>query len=353
MKFGFADKFLFPNVLLAPEAIRLTEYPGGELRIVSNQPLSTRLASLKPDEVLAMKQAGFQLNIYRSIFGTLDYNYTQALELQTGTDNPHGGPGDLKTLTITAPEEGAVISGPSAGARVTIEGTASGPNVSRPNPRTVKVEVKVGSGPFAQAQPVAIRGGIQDWSRWSLAVTIPAAGPQVITAQATFSDGSTVSDDVDIVVTLLPASTTDTTPPTVTISIPSEGDTIQASPAGVQITITGTASDAGSGVRSVQCGVDGQSSLVPAIPKTAGDFSTWTAALLVGSAGRHRIFARAADAAGNVNQISVGIKTIVAPPRLMIVEIYRLSSFLGNYGAGRVVKTFSLLPGEKTKISVT
>lgn len=34
------------------------------------------------------------------------------------------------------------------------------------------------------------------------------------------------------------------------------------------------------------------------------------------------------------------------------MESYRLSSFLGNYGAGRTLKTFSLLPGEKTKISV-
>jgi hypothetical protein len=41
-----------------------------------------------------------------------------------------------------------------------------------------------------------------------------------------------------------------------------------------------------------------------------------------------------------------------ARPRLYLVEIYRLSSFLGDYGAGRTLKTFSLLPGEKTKISI-
>ncbi len=41
-----------------------------------------------------------------------------------------------------------------------------------------------------------------------------------------------------------------------------------------------------------------------------------------------------------------------AHPRLLLVETYRLSSFLGSYGAGRIVKTFTLLPGEKTKISV-
>ncbi len=41
-----------------------------------------------------------------------------------------------------------------------------------------------------------------------------------------------------------------------------------------------------------------------------------------------------------------------ARPRLYLVEIYKLSSFLGDYGVGRTIKTFSLLPGEKTKISI-
>jgi len=39
-------------------------------------------------------------------------------------------------------------------------------------------------------------------------------------------------------------------------------------------------------------------------------------------------------------------------PRIYLVESYRLSSFLGSYGAGRVIKTFTLHPGEKTRISV-
>ncbi len=41
-----------------------------------------------------------------------------------------------------------------------------------------------------------------------------------------------------------------------------------------------------------------------------------------------------------------------ARPRILLVETYRLSSFLGQYGAGWTIKTFSLLPGEKTKIGV-
>lgn len=40
-------------------------------------------------------------------------------------------------------------------------------------------------------------------------------------------------------------------------------------------------------------------------------------------------------------------------PTLLLVEYYRLSSFPARYGAGRTIKTFSLLPGEKTRIRVS
>jgi hypothetical protein len=39
-------------------------------------------------------------------------------------------------------------------------------------------------------------------------------------------------------------------------------------------------------------------------------------------------------------------------PAFLLVETYRLASYLGSYGAGRVVQTFSLLPGERTTISI-
>ena len=39
-------------------------------------------------------------------------------------------------------------------------------------------------------------------------------------------------------------------------------------------------------------------------------------------------------------------------PHFVIIERYQLSSYLGNYGAGRTLKTFSLLPGEKTRLSI-
>lgn len=39
-------------------------------------------------------------------------------------------------------------------------------------------------------------------------------------------------------------------------------------------------------------------------------------------------------------------------PRFFLVERYGISSFLGDYGMGRTVKTFTLLPGESTLISL-
>lgn len=55
------------------------------------------------------------------------------------------------------------------------------------------------------------------------------------------------------------------------------------------------------------------------------------------------------------NQVQV-IRYVAKPPapvpRITIVEEYTTTSYLGNYGAGRVVKTMSLMPGERTTISM-
>lgn len=45
-------------------------------------------------------------------------------------------------------------------------------------------------------------------------------------------------------------------------------------------------------------------------------------------------------------------KPTAVRPRLYIIEEYKTSSFLGNYGAGKTLQTFSLLPGEKTTLTV-
>ncbi len=41
-----------------------------------------------------------------------------------------------------------------------------------------------------------------------------------------------------------------------------------------------------------------------------------------------------------------------ANPKLYVIEELEIATFLGDYGAGKTVQTFSLLPGEKTTISI-
>jgi hypothetical protein len=54
----------------------------------------------------------------------------------------------------------------------------------------------------------------------------------------------------------------------------------------------------------------------------------------------------------SVQLIPCGSRQPPSVARLMIVESYRLTSFAGDYGAGRTIKTFTLFPGEKTTVTV-
>jgi hypothetical protein len=50
-----------------------------------------------------------------------------------------------------------------------------------------------------------------------------------------------------------------------------------------------------------------------------------------------------------VNLIKRPVKPV---PRIYVIEEYKTCSYLGDYGAGRTVQTYSLLPGEKSTISI-
>jgi len=52
------------------------------------------------------------------------------------------------------------------------------------------------------------------------------------------------------------------------------------------------------------------------------------------------------------NIIQFRPKPTTVKPTITIVEHYRVNTYLGRYGAGETVKTFSLLTGEKTTISI-
>jgi hypothetical protein len=101
----------------------------------------------------------------------------------------------------------------------------------------------------------------------------------------------------------------DTTVPTVKITAPLNGATL---PIGT-IKVTGTAYDnlRGSGIKIVEVKIDG-GTYVKAVPKTLGDWSTWSISSIISSPGSHRILSRATDNAGNQawNSITITIGTV-------------------------------------------
>lgn len=55
---------------------------------------------------------------------------------------------------------------------------------------------------------------------------------------------------------------------------------------------------------------------------------------------------------GGTTKLEFIREPLVAIPRLYVIEEYRINSYLGNYGAGKILKTMTLLPGEKTTITM-
>jgi len=75
MKTGFSDSRLFPNVRVNAGTIKAFEKPNPGFGIISTLPLSKKLSQIDPDEIATMMKSGKRLNIYRSMYGTLTYNY--------------------------------------------------------------------------------------------------------------------------------------------------------------------------------------------------------------------------------------------------------------------------------------
>jgi hypothetical protein len=381
MKTSFSDNNVFMNLGIYHGVLRLVEKPlqglatgSSPYQIVSDDKISPKLAKLNPEEIVSMMQIGKRLNIYRSMYGTLTYNYIQApiiSDVPQGLrpiDGGGGGPGPSdpqdppsgprpggihsRLVHIISPQNGSSISGPSNGTVINIKGTTRF-NIN-------KVQVQVGSAQPVDAKPI---GSVLN--TWTASVTITGTGIQNIPIIATISPadpGLDSSDKIMITVSFVPPES-DNIKPTISIIKPNKDSIFECPSSGITIIVEGIAADTGpsdrAGVKSVDITLDiDPLSLIPpvyepAIPKAPDDWSSWTASKLITSSGIHTITARCIDKAGNYETTKVTFTVyIISYPRLLLVESYQLSSYPGNYGAGRTVKTFSLLPGEKTKISV-
>ena len=147
-------------------------------------------------------------------------------------------------------------------------------------------------------------------------------------------------------------------PPVVVVDAPRSGTTLvveKGTTRGV-LTIGGSVqSAAGSAVTSVVVVVDGQT-----IEAGVSNDQQWKADVMLSGLGNHDITVSCVDSTETSSAV-VTTTVVVADDQphvrmttqILLAERLSLSSFLGRYGAGRVIKTFSLLPGEETTITVT
>ncbi|HZG88107.1 Ig-like domain-containing protein [Paenibacillus sp.] len=244
----------------------------------------------------------------------------------------------VPTVRITSPSAGALLNtrgGPAA--QLNVEGTASDDR------GVARVEVIVDQGAAQLAE------SLNGFANWKRTVSL-GAGSHTILVKAYDAANNVGTASLTVFV--------DAAPPTVSITSPlNNAEAAGTHSQGAIIEVLGTASDAG-GIDYVELSLDMNPIGIRAAEKAPGDWSQWKGVLTVHETGKHTITARAYDRSNNMTETTIAVNVTVLPEvnsrlkRLILVESYRMSSYLANYGAGRTIKTFSLLPGEKSKISI-
>src|SRR5215212_861772 len=153
----------------------------------------------------------------------------------------------------------------------------------------------------------------------------------------------------------------DTTPPTVGITSPTDGGTVSGPSSGVTVAVTGTASDesGGSGIQKVEVKVGSNPfKLATATgPGGSGDWSTWSASDVVTTSGNTTILARATDNAGNTKDATIAVTVAFSGGGGTYTTIYSQSgnnSYMilntgGSNRAGEIMTSASSLIGNSVK----
>ena len=198
------------------------------------------------------------------------------------------------TVSISSPSNGQTFTT----ATITVSGTAWD------NVGVSKVEVKVGSGSWQLASGT---------TSWSKSVSL-SPGSNTIYAKATDMSGNP-SSQASVTATYTPP---DTTPPTVSISYPSNGQTFTTS----AITVTGTASD-NVGVSKVEVKVGSGSWVL------ASGTNSWSKSFTL-SPGSNTIYAKATDTSSNTDETSVTVTYSPASSEIVFQPPYGLSDKSGG-----------------------
>ncbi|MGI5160097.1 OmpL47-type beta-barrel domain-containing protein [Microbispora sp. CA-102843] len=131
-------------------------------------------------------------------------------------------------------------------------------------------------------------------------VSVNQVGKHTVSYRATDKAGNT-SDTGSVTFTVVAPKQDDTTPPTVSAQLTGSMDWAWNYVGSAKLTITAT--DAGSGVDTIEYSLDGQ------------PFALYTKALVVDQPGAHTVSYRATDKAGNTSNVATAkFSVVVAPP---------------------------------------
>jgi hypothetical protein len=217
---------------------------------------------------------------------------TRATDIAGNVETP--GAGVMVTVdktmpasVITAPVNGKALKGASATVTGTAAAGASGGTVT-------KVEVRV-----INADTSAV---VLDWTQatgttaWSYTWALPADGNYTLLSRATNSGPHTEDTSLKAGTTV----TVDNTQPATAITAPAGGAVLK----GATYTITGTASDSGSGLAKVECGITVGTSTATTWYLATGT-SSWSYKWTLPADGPYTLKARGTDKAGNVQTLSI------------------------------------------------
>jgi hypothetical protein len=372
--------------VLVPRAVVLSDSSLGQNNVIALAPfdLTDRLAALTWADVERAAGADKQVEVYRSLGGLLDYRVRDISQArkpvvpQTGSGNrvmtrasrnggsPNGNGGGgggsqpYIEMSITSPDSSnPQLTGPSNGLNLPVSGTF----VSTAGTVVITVDLLTESLEKVHEVPATITG-----TSWTATLPVTTSGTWKVRATGVSQavSGLQVSAIVIIVVTLSGGTVNGNPAPTPSVSITSPTrNAVILLPEGSPLTgsalaqVTGSADTDGGSAITVSISADGGPPNTVNLTPTEGTSFSFTTSVLLSGEGGHTITATA------VNQDKVSAPAVTVPisleasqpvqpldRRLVLIEKIAISSFLGNFGAGRLVKTFSLLPGEQTVISV-
>jgi hypothetical protein len=263
------------------------------------------------------------------------------------------------SLIVDSPSSRQTINGPANGVTVQLSGTV----ILDPGDAVVTLTYSrdAGASTAIRPDPPSPDGTVD----FSTSFNVTQSGTHDVKVHCETKHGKAGDTKISFSVNLS-AGNRQPNPPTLTVTSPLDGTTVGVEPGNpggtpfALVAFQGTAAPSnGATITSVTIVIDGDAStLVNAVPKAPGDWSEWSATQELRGIEPHQAIVSCTDSLGGFVTVPLKLTLALFEPRLwlysklMIVESLRLTSFLGNYGSGRVVRTMSLLPGESTTISV-